>query len=101
MRRVALLMCRIGVGLGRSVVTFIVLIDCLKVVICRSDVTGGGQMMVFARRVALGFRHDVFLPKSSVDDASAWPEELCCKPIDASPVARQLPTKLQLNALGY
>jgi hypothetical protein len=86
MRRLALLMCRIAVGLGRSMVTFIVLIDCLKMVIGRSNVTGRGQMMVFARRVVLGVRHDAFLPKLSVNNAGAWQHEFVVAPIHPGPV---------------
>ncbi len=75
-RCLALLMRRIGMGLGCIMVTLIVLIDCLEVVIGSCDVSGCGQMMVFARRVALGVRHDAFLPKLSVNNASAWHHEL-------------------------
>lgn len=63
MRRLALPMRGIGMGLGCIMVTLIVSIDCLKMVIGCGDVTSCGQMMVFARRVALAVRHDVFLPK--------------------------------------
>jgi len=49
----------ITVGLGPCTVFFIVFSDCLKMVIGRGDVTGCGKMMVLARRVALGVRHDV------------------------------------------
>ena len=51
----------ISVGLGFVMVTFIVLSNCLKMVIGCGDVTGCGKMMVLARRVALGVMHDGFL----------------------------------------
>ena len=61
MRRLALLMRYIGVRVGCSMVTVIVLIDRLQMVIGCRDVPSRGQMMVFARRVILGVRHDAFL----------------------------------------
>jgi hypothetical protein len=60
----ALLLCSISVGFGFLMVTFIVLSDCLEMVIGRGDVTGCGKMMVLARRMALGVRHDALLPIS-------------------------------------
>lgn len=49
----------ITVGLGPCTVCFVMFSDCLEMVIGRGDVTGCGKMMVLARRVALGVRHDV------------------------------------------
>jgi len=49
----------ITVAFGLCAVFVIVLSDRLKMVIGRGDVPGCGKMMVLARRVALGVRHDV------------------------------------------
>jgi hypothetical protein len=48
-------------GVGSLRIIFVVLSDGLKMVIRRGDVTGCGKMMVLARWVALGVRHDAFL----------------------------------------
>ena len=69
-RRLTLLMRSSGVSLGCIMVTVFVSIDSLKMVIGCGDVTGCGQMMVFARRVVLGIRHDDFLSKLSVNIAT-------------------------------
>jgi hypothetical protein len=61
-RGAALLLRSISVGLGVFMVIFIVFSDRLKMVIGGGDVPGCGKMMVLTRHVALGVRHDAFLP---------------------------------------
>jgi hypothetical protein len=61
-RGAALLLRSISVGLGIFMVIFIVFRHRLKMVIGGGDVTGCGKMMVLTRHVALGVRHDAFLP---------------------------------------
>jgi hypothetical protein len=62
----------IGLAFGFFMVAFIVFSDCLKMVIGRGDVMGCGEMMVLARRVALGIRHDAFLPISEDGKTTYW-----------------------------
>jgi hypothetical protein len=65
-RGTALLLRSISVGLGFFMVIFIVFSHRLKMVIGGRDVMGCGKMMVLARHVALGVRHDAFLPISEM-----------------------------------
>jgi hypothetical protein len=55
----------ISMSLGFFMATFIMLIDCLEMVVGCGDVMGRGKMMMLARRVvALRVRHDASLTVS-------------------------------------
>ena len=58
----AFVMRSISVGLGFFMKVFIVLRDCLEMVIGCGNVTSCGKMMMLARRMALGVRHGAFFP---------------------------------------
>lgn len=58
-RLATFLLRRISVSLCISNIAFIVLIDCLKMMIGSGNVMGCRKMVVLARRVGLGVRHDL------------------------------------------
>jgi len=60
-RGAAFLLRGFSMGLGFLVVILIVLSDGLEMVIGCRDVTGCSEVMLLARHVALGVRHDGFL----------------------------------------
>jgi hypothetical protein len=61
--RLAVTKRRIRLVLGCSMIAFIMLVDCLKMMIGRSNMTGGRQVMVFARGMASDVGHNAFLLK--------------------------------------
>ena len=54
-----LVMRGVGVGLRCLRIMLVVFSDCLKMVVGGGNVTGCGQMMMLARHVAFGVRHDI------------------------------------------